>query len=46
MRVNVWTVNEPDDLRRLRDAGVDAVITDDADLDRSRRSVRSRQGRG
>ena len=32
MRVNVWTVNEADDLRRLRDAGVDAVITDDADL--------------
>jgi len=32
MRVNVWTVNEADELRRLRDAGVDAVITDDADL--------------
>lgn len=32
MRVNVWTVNDADDLRRLRDAGVDAVITDDAGL--------------
>jgi glycerophosphoryl diester phosphodiesterase len=32
MAVNVWTVNEADDLRRLRDAGVDAVITDAADL--------------
>jgi glycerophosphoryl diester phosphodiesterase len=29
LAVNVWTVNEPADLRRLRDAGVDAVISDD-----------------
>lgn len=27
-RVYVWTVNEPDDVRRCQDAGVDAVITD------------------
>ena len=32
LRVNVWTVNEPDQLLRLRDAGVDAVITDVPDL--------------
>ena len=34
MRVNVWTVNEADELLRLRDAGVDAVITDVPDLAR------------
>jgi glycerophosphoryl diester phosphodiesterase len=27
-RVNVWTVNEPDDIRRMADLGVDAIITD------------------
>lgn len=27
-RVYVWTVNEPDDVRRCAEAGVDAVITD------------------
>jgi glycerophosphoryl diester phosphodiesterase len=32
VRINVWTVNEPDQLVRLRDAGVDAVITDVPDL--------------
>ena len=32
LRVNVWTVNQPDQLLRLRDAGVDAVITDVPDL--------------
>ncbi len=32
LRVNVWTVNEPDQLLRLRGAGVDAVITDVPDL--------------
>jgi len=31
-RVVVWTVNDPDELRRLETAGVDAVITDDASL--------------
>lgn len=29
VRVRAWTVNEPDDLRRLIAAGVDAVITDE-----------------
>lgn len=29
LRVNVWTVNDRDQLVRLRDAGVDALITDD-----------------
>jgi glycerophosphoryl diester phosphodiesterase len=29
LAVNVWTVNDPADLGRLRDAGVDAVISDD-----------------
>jgi glycerophosphoryl diester phosphodiesterase len=32
LRVNVWTVNEPDELRRLADAGVDGVVTDVPDL--------------
>ena len=32
LRVNVWTVNDPDELRRLEAAGVDAVITDDSAL--------------
>ncbi len=27
--VNVWTVNEPDDMRRLFDLGVDGIFTDD-----------------
>jgi len=27
-RVYVWTVNEPDDVRRCREAGVNAIITD------------------
>ena len=32
LRVNVWTVNDPEELRRLEAAGVDAVITDVPDL--------------
>ena len=28
IEVNVWTVNDPDEIVRLADAGVDAVITD------------------
>jgi len=32
VRVNVWTVNDAAQVERLRDAGVDAVITDDTDL--------------
>ena len=32
LQVNVWTVNDPAQLQQLRAAGVDAVITDDADL--------------
>jgi len=35
LRVNVWTVNDPDQLRGLRDAGIDAVITDVPDLARA-----------
>jgi glycerophosphoryl diester phosphodiesterase len=27
-RVNTWTVNDPEEARRLRDLGVDAIITD------------------
>jgi glycerophosphoryl diester phosphodiesterase len=32
VQVNVWTVNDADQVEMLRDAGVDAVITDDSDL--------------
>ncbi len=32
LRVAVWTVNDPDELRRVETAGVDAVITDDSAL--------------
>jgi glycerophosphoryl diester phosphodiesterase len=32
VQVNVWTVNDRVQLEQLRDAGVDAVITDDSDL--------------
>jgi glycerophosphoryl diester phosphodiesterase len=38
--VNVWTVNDPDELRRLADAGVDAVITDVPDVAREALSDR------
>ncbi len=31
-RVHVWTVNDPEDALRLRDLGIDAVITDAPDL--------------
>ncbi len=32
VEVHVWTVNEPTDMRRLVDAGVDGVVTDRADI--------------
>jgi glycerophosphoryl diester phosphodiesterase len=31
-RVNVWTVNVPHDMRRMRDLGVDGIITNHPDL--------------
>jgi glycerophosphoryl diester phosphodiesterase len=31
-RVNVWTVNDVDDMRRMRDLGVDSIITDYPDI--------------
>jgi glycerophosphoryl diester phosphodiesterase len=33
-RVNVWTVNEPDDMRYLFKIGIDGIITDDPRLAR------------
>ncbi|MDE0545590.1 glycerophosphodiester phosphodiesterase family protein [Microbacterium sp. C7(2022)] len=32
VEVHIWTVNEPAELTRLRDLGVDGVVTDRADL--------------
>lgn len=32
VEVHVWTVNDPDDMRRLVGAGVDGIVTDRADL--------------
>jgi glycerophosphoryl diester phosphodiesterase len=32
VQVNVWTVNDETQMQALRDAGVDAVITDDSEL--------------
>jgi glycerophosphoryl diester phosphodiesterase len=32
VEVHVWTVNEPDDMRRLVEMGVDGVVTDRADV--------------
>ncbi len=37
VEVNVWTVNDDGDIRRLADAGVDAIITDAPD--RARRAL-------
>jgi glycerophosphoryl diester phosphodiesterase len=33
-RLNVWTVNQPDDIQRLCALGVDGIITDDPRLAR------------
>lgn len=32
VEVHVWTVNDPDDMRRLVEAGADGVVTDRADI--------------
>jgi glycerophosphoryl diester phosphodiesterase len=31
-QVHVWVVNEPGDMRRLLELGVDGIVTDRADL--------------
>lgn len=40
LAVAAWTVNDPDDLDRMGDLGVDTVITDRVDLAVSRRALR------
>ena len=32
LRVNVWTVDTPDEMRRLIALGVDGIITDEPDV--------------
>jgi glycerophosphoryl diester phosphodiesterase len=44
LRVNVWTVNDAEQLRRLEAAGVDGIITDNDEL--YRRELRRRASRG
>ncbi len=40
LAVAAWTVNDPDDVDRMADLGVDTVITDRVDLAVSRRALR------
>ncbi len=47
VQVNVWTVNDAGQVEQLREAGVDAVITDDTDLYRfGERGERGERGGG
>ena len=32
LRVNTWTVNEPEEMQRLIEAGVDGIITNKPDV--------------
>ena len=32
IEVHVWTINDPQDMRRLLDMGVDGIVTDRADI--------------
>jgi glycerophosphoryl diester phosphodiesterase len=44
VQVNTWTVNDPEQVEQLRDAGVDAVITDDDSLYRSGNTTERQSG--
>jgi glycerophosphoryl diester phosphodiesterase len=41
VEVHVWTVNDPSDMIRLLDAGVDGLVTDRCDLARAVAITRS-----